>query len=95
MALFECLGTYLFPSSFVIMDNLRELSEALDNWSQSLSAALSSSTAEHIEKHASKIESLQTACDLLYAELCEMEQALPEKDVDVQKIKSIGQRLSR
>lgn len=76
------------------MDSLRELSEALEQWSQTLSAALACDTPENIEKHACKIESLQTACDLLYSELCEMEQALPERDVDAEKIKEIGKKLS-
>ena len=74
------------------MDSLRD---ALDQWSQTLSEALSSPTPDNVEKHASKIESLQTACDLLYADLCEMEQALPEKEVDAGRIQEIGRALSR
>ena len=94
-----CLDGCRFRSSacisLLIMDSLRELSEALEHWSQTLSAALSSATPENIEKHACKIESLQTACDLLYSELCEMEQALPEREVDAGKIRQIGKELSK
>ena len=76
------------------MDSLHSLSDALEHWSQTLSLVLSAPTPDNVEKHTTRIENLQTVCDLLYAELCEMEQALPEREVEVGKIRDIARKIS-
>ena len=77
----------------IIMDAFRDLSDALDGWQQSLSSVLSSPSEELVREHALKIEAMQTVCDLLYAELCEMEQHLPEKKIECETIRESAKRL--